>query len=224
MIFKPTFFNSLRLALFGLASVGLGYSQIAAAGTLIKYKDQNGQQYSVQLSGDRVGSTDGFYDLQTEQFFMLDHKAKAFSTMSRSQLEQIIQVSSQVMSQVEGLGQFLPPEYKASLEQASAQTRQLDRAQNFTMTKIGKDTIGGYACDKIEVKEAGKVRGHACVAKASDLKLPAEDVRGLEASIGLAKRLVTQLPGVSSGQHQQLELFSEGIPLSIESDTGKAGC
>lgn len=191
------------------------------AGTLVQYKNNSGAQYKVHLSPEKVGSTDGFYDLKNNTFVMLDHANKTYSTITQAQVSTMIDASSQIMTQLEGMEAYLPPEYKDALSRAGT-TSPAKRAQDVTLKKIDTQKIAGYSCERYQIFEAKQQQGEACIAKASSLNIPEADIESLRTSMDVVKDLISRLPQVSAEQQQQLQLFDEGVPLSMRSADGEA--
>ncbi len=190
---------------------------VVQAATQLTYKESQGKEYQVYISENRIGSHEGFYDLDKDNFVMIEHGAKTYSVISRSELNSLIVRSQQVLAQMETLGAYLPPEYQGTFKDKT----RVSQLQSYTLNKTGQAKVARYTCDQFQIIKDQKVEGEACIADAAQLNLPKADMSGLNKAIYNIQGLIDKLPGISPDQQQQFDLFKEGIPLSVKTQDGK---
>ncbi|HBF09485.1 MAG: hypothetical protein CMD81_14300 [Gammaproteobacteria bacterium] len=210
--------KGIKKLFFAVASTGIGLLSVQSfAATELTYKENKGQEYKVYLSESRVGSHEGFYDLTKDNFVMIHHGDKTYSVVARKDIANLLQRSQQMMSQLEGLGAYLPPEYQDSL---NVKNKKAEQVKEFNLQKNGSSRVANYKCENFTVTKNNTVKGKACVANPSDLNLPNKDLAGLSSAVKNIQTLVGKIPGLSNSQQQQLLLFKEGIPLKLSTDRG----
>jgi hypothetical protein len=205
---------ALVLAIFLLGSL--------QAATLLQYKEAQGAQYQVHLGQNQVGSQDGFYNLKSDLFVVVDHRNKSYSQISRDELTSMVNMSKQVMTQLEGMSAYLPPEYRDALGSAARPTQQAQKVESFKLKKLGESKVAGYSCTRYQLLEASQMKGEVCLASPSQLSLPQEDIASLVKAAQVTKELLSQIPGITAQQLQQVALFQDGIPLLMKNTQGES--
>ena len=215
---KPSLkLNQVKFGKVLASAIAIMLPMTMQAATVFKYKNQGGEHYVVNVGSSVVGATDGFYDLGKDQFVILDHQKKTFSEIGRQELRSLMSASKQVMSQLEGMSAYLPPEYRDALGQASKQQASADQ---FSLKKIGSQKVNGYHCTQYRLLEHNVVKGKACLASPEQLSLPKADFQGFSKATQATRALLAEIPGMSNEHQQQLALLKEGIPLSMSSPNG----
>ncbi|KAA3626712.1 MAG: DUF4412 domain-containing protein [Proteobacteria bacterium] len=153
----------------------------------------NQMKQLIQVSEGRVRVTSGvqgqefivLYREGSDQYQVLDGKAKTVMTITPQQVRQTMQQASGMMQQMQAMMaeqmKNMTPEQRAQVEQMMGKPAGGARAKPQIRRTKRTEKVGSWNCEVIEVVEGARVTSELCVAKAKTLGISDRDFQTLQA-------------------------------------------